>query len=117
MMANKADTTIDQLIRLISEADANPKMPKALLRALTKSIKIKKVRKMIMPDQNLEKLFSVRRIGYTALVKIHESDDVNTYDAEVIKITAGETKVSEGSSISISKRELQLMGRHSSSAE
>ena len=64
-----------------------------------------------MPDKNIDKLFSIRRIGYNALVKIQSTDDPNMYNANVVKILSGDTKVTEGTSLSISKRELQLIGR------
>jgi len=70
-----------------------------------------------MPDKNLNKLFDIKRIGYKALVKIQEADEQGMYTAKVIKILSGDTKVTEGTSITISKRELQLIGRPSASVE
>ena len=110
-MARKADTSIDQLIELVNQADKNPLIMKSLINALAKTIPVHKSRRVIMPDKNIDKLFSIRRIGYNALVKIQSTDDPNMYNANVVKILSGDTKVTEGTSLSISKRELQLIGR------
>ena|ERR1035437_1072229 len=114
----KADTSIDQLTSLVTKACSDPRALNSLIKALAKIIPVKKLRRTeIMIDKNINELFNVRRIGYNALVKILPSDEVGMYNASVIKITSGETLITEGSSLTISKRELQINGRHSSSIE
>ena len=107
----KAETTIEHLIELVNKADKNPAIMKSLITAITKTIPTVKHRRPIMLDKNINKLFNVRRIGYNAVVKIQAADETGMYTADVVKILSGETKVTEGTSLSISKRELQLIGR------
>jgi len=116
-MASKVDTSVNDLLNFINKEATDPKSLIPIIDALMKTITVKKTRNPIMTDKNLNRLFNVKRIGYNALVKILPSDEQGMYTATVVKITAGETKVTEGSSLTISKRELQINGRPSSSVE
>lgn len=112
MKNKKADTTIDQFINILKESETNPQRVIKLIEAIEGIIPVKKGRRMPKIDENLNKRFRIKRIGYTVIAKIKRFDKTtNLYDAEIISIDSGESNFVEGDRLMISKRELELTGK------
>lgn len=108
-MANKADTSIDQLINIIQYADGSKQILNNLNDALRKTIPTISKRKQTMTDTNLNRIFRIKRINYFVVAKIVSSSG-NIYNAEIISVD-GQSFNKVGDTLSISKRELQLTGQ------
>jgi len=115
-MANrKADTSIDQLLNIIKQADGNNQLLNNLITALHKTIPVQRTkRRTIMADTNLNKTFTIKRINYSILGKVESRDD-NMYNVRIISIVDGQSNFKSGDSLLISKRELEITGRPTSS--
>ena len=113
-MANqKADTSIDDLLKIIAQS-GNKEHFEKLYKALIKTIPVHTARRTTMSDTNLEKTFRIKRINYSVIATITSSDGNNLYTAKVLSVD-GESHVREGDNLTISKRELELTGRPTSS--
>ncbi len=112
-MSQKSDTSLIQLVDLIGRASANPDSLNKVLAIVSKAIPLKTKRRVIMPDKNINKIFKIKRINYSVVAKITPDSD-NMYNAEVLAVE-GDSKTKVGDNLTISKRELELTGRPSSS--
>lgn len=112
MRNKKADTTIDQFINILKETESDPQKVINLIKAIEGIIPVKKGRKMPKIDENLNKNFRIKRIGYSVVAKIKRFDNnTNLYDAEILAIDSGESHFVKGDRLVISKRELELTGK------
>ena len=113
MSRRKADTTFNQLIKVLKASESEPQMLTNLIKSIEKTIPIKRG-KTNMPniDPNLNKQFRIKRINYEITAKVESfQNDINSYCIKVLKINSGETKVGVGSLLFISKRELEITGK------
>lgn len=67
-----------------------------------------------MADVNLNKIFTIKRINYSVLGKV-ESRENDMYNVRIISIIKGETNYKNGDTLLMSKRELEITGRPTSS--
>ncbi|MFA6569969.1 MAG: hypothetical protein WCT77_01895 [Bacteroidota bacterium] len=111
-MANKADTSINDLINLVKTSCQDPKSFNKLANALTQLIPIQSKRRIKMPDKNLNKVFRIKRINHTIIAKVISLDD-NMYEVQVISSDNNQHVI--GDTLPISKRELELTGKPTSS--
>ena len=105
-----ANTSIDQLIKLVGKTGSDPKLFDVLTSAILKTIPVQKRRKKLMVDINLNKVFKIKRINHTILAKVMSRSD-NMYNAKILSIIDGDTKNNVGDTLCISNRELQITGR------
>jgi hypothetical protein len=115
-MANqKADTSLTDLLKIVTLLD-DPKQFNALITVLHKSIPIRRIKRRIpMADANINKTFTIKRINHSLLAKIVSRDSDNMYNAKIISVVEGTTFNKAGDEFPISKRELELTGRPTSS--
>ena len=114
-MSNKADTSIDQLINIVTKAGGNNQILNNLIKALHKTIPVQRTKRRIpMADANLNKTFRLQRINHTVIATITASDMENMYTAKILSIE-GKTLFNVGDDFPISKYELKLTGQPTSS--
>lgn len=112
-MAKKANNSLTDLLQIVTLLD-DPKHFNNIINALHKTIPvIPKKRRIPMSDTNINKIFRIRRINYSVIAKITDAND-NLYTAEILSVD-GESFNKVGDKLAISKRELQLTGRPTSS--
>lgn len=115
-MANKADTSIDQLINIVQQAGGNNQILNNLIKTLHKTIPVQRTKRRItMSDTNLNKTFTIKRINYSVLGKVESRDENMLYKVRIISIVDGSTAYKTGDTLLMSKRELELTGRPTSS--
>lgn len=114
MSQRKVDTSINDLLSIVKDSESDPIKLNVLTKSLQSLIPVKHSRKIPMTDTNLNKMFTIKRINYSVLGKVESRDD-NMYNVRIISIVDGTTNVKNGDLLSISKRELEITGRHTSS--
>jgi len=114
-VSNKSDTSIDQLINIVTKAGGNNQILNNLIKTLHKTIPVvPKKRRTPMIDSNLNKTFRLKRINHSVIATITESDSENMYTAKILSIE-GKTLFNVGDNFPISKHELKLTGQPTSS--
>lgn len=112
MSHKKVDTTTDQFLTILQSSNDDPQKLIKIIKAIEKTIPVKGRKRMPKLDSNLNKRFCIKRINYEITAKIVEfNKKINSYCIEVLSVDKGETKVSPGTFLFISKRELELTGR------
>lgn len=114
MSRRQADTSIDDLLSIIKDSESDPIKFDILIKSLQSLIPVKRSRRIPMADTNLNKTFTIKRINYSILGKVESRDD-NMYNVRIISIVDGQTNFKSGDSLLISKRELEITGRPTSS--
>ena len=114
MPKRKADTTIDQLINIISDSEDNPLKLEKFIDALLKTIPVRKGKNMPKVDPYLNKRFKLRRINYTVIGSV-ESKQNNLYTVAIKSIEYDENIEKKfmkvGDTLTVSKRELEIGGK------